>query len=184
MSLSRAEISVYRSALQDVNALLQRVLRSFWAGVDPEKAIAARNDLEDFLPDVLVDYHQAAAAVAADWYDLNRTGRGKFDAIMPEPPEPERAEILARWAVSPLFSAQPDSDAALSKLGMASQRLVLDGARDTIMVSSVKDPSKPGWIRIGTGDCDFCKERLGQRTTTSTIFDSHDGCGCGAVPGF
>lgn len=185
--LPNSEVTLYRGAMADVNTLAEAALRRLWAQLSPSDAASARDGLLDLLPAIVTAYHVTAATVTADWYDLMRADRGprgRFTAVVPDPPEPERARVLARWGVGPLFSADPHPIIALSKLTGGLQRVITDGARETVTVSSTRDPARPGWTRVGAGGCDWCRERIGLRITTDTIFESHDACGCLAVPAF
>jgi hypothetical protein len=185
--LPSSEVTLYRRAMADVNTLAEAALRRLWAQLNPSDAEQARDGLLDLLPGIVTAYHVTAATVTADWYDLMRADRGprgRFTAVVPDPPNPERARVLARWGVGSLFSADPNPVVALSKLTGGLQRVITDGARETVTVSSTQDPAKPGWTRVGTGRCDWCRERIGLHITSDTIFESHDACGCVAVPAF
>jgi hypothetical protein len=53
------------------------------------------------------------------------------------------------------------------------------------MGSSIADPKARGWMRVGSGRCDFCRMLIGRGAvyTESTVdFHAHDHCGCGATP--
>lgn len=187
MVLPASEVALYRGAMRDVNTLAEAALRRAWEQLDPTDAESARDGLLDVLPGIVSAYHVTAATVTADWYDLMREDAGvraRFTAVTPPPPDPERARVLARWGVGPLFSAAPAPGVVLSKLTGGLQRVITDGARETITVSSTRDPARPGWQRVGTGRCDYCRARIGLHIRNSTIFESHDACGCVAVPAF
>jgi len=187
MALPASEIALYRWAMRDVNTLAQADLVRRWRQFDLTDAENVRDGLLDTLPAIVAGYHVSAATVAVDWYDLMRANAGvrrRFEAIMPDPPDTSRAHALARWGVTPMFSADPNPTIALSKIAGGLQRVITDGAREAITVSSTQDPARPGWQRVGTGRCNYCRERIGLHITNSTIFESHDACGCVAVPRF
>jgi hypothetical protein len=187
MVLPQSEVALYRAALRDVNTLAQRALLDVWRSFDFSDAKRVQDALTDELPGIIATHHGVAATVAADWYDLMRLESdvpGRFDAVVAEPPSLGRAVALAGWAVGPLFGAEPNPTIALSKLSGGLQRTVVNGARETITASSVADPRRPGWTRVGSGRCDYCRERIGLHIRSSEIFESHDACGCVAVPAF
>lgn len=187
MPIPQHEVSLYRAALRDVSDLALVALTQAWDAVNPSDATGAQHLIAEALSGIIPVHYSMASSVAADWYDLMRLdnrARGRFSAILPDPPDANRAVALAGWGVGPLFSASPAPDVALSKLSGGLQRVVTNAARDTVTVSSVRDPARPGWTRVGTGGCDYCRERIGVHVTTEAAFSTHDACGCIAVPAF
>lgn len=163
---------------------LTRLFREF------DTADAARDGLRDVLPRMVAIYGEAATSLAADWYDDLRDAsgaRGRFTAIPADLPDLGRTDALAGWAVSPLYDAQPDFATALTKASGGLQRIIANADRDTVRVSSVQDRGARGWARAGAGQCDFCAMLIGRGavyTEATADFDSHDHCGCVAVPEF
>jgi hypothetical protein len=114
------------------------------------------------------------------------------------------AQVRARASagtVSPLVVARSDtlqvgdgiSEAELQafqrQISGGVQRLVANAARDTIIGSSLADPSATGWRRGsgGDGDCPFCAMLIGRGEVYSekTVkFGAHDNCDCVAVAVF
>lgn len=191
VALPASDVAQYRRALRDVNTLAQRDLLAQWRAFNLTDAAAVTAGLLDTLPSLVDGYFVVASTVAADWYDVVRAQAGarrRFTAIPAEPPDVSRAEALARWAVGPLFSADPKPDVALSKLAGGLQRVVTTGARETVRVSSIQDPAARGWQRVtSSGSCDFCTmlaRRGAVYAEASVSFDSHDACHCDAVPAF
>lgn len=154
-----------------------------------DTAEAARDGLMDLLPRLISVYGSAAVSLAADWYDDLRDAAappGRFTAIPADLPGRERTDVLARWAVSPLYGGSGASVAQSLVIG-GLQRLIANADRQTVMVSSVADRGAKGWARAGTGQCDFCQMLIGRGavyTEASADFRSHDHCGCVAVPSF
>lgn len=174
----------------DVETLARRDLLAAWRQLDPSDAPATRDGLLDLLPGIVDTYHLTAAAVTADWYDLMRADAGvrrRFAAVIADELSIEQIAALARWSVGPLFSAEPDSDVSLSKLVGGAQRLILNGARATVVGSVRRDPANVGWRRVGAGGCDWCQMLIGRGAVyraETAIFESHDRCRCTAVPEF
>lgn len=193
MTVSPSDVALYRAALADVSALAIRDLLGRLRGFDVRDARRAQSDLLDVLPDLIEAYHVSAGAVAADWYDLMRLEEevpGRFAAVVADPPSVGRAEALAGWAVGPAFGADDPTVArslVLSKVSGGLTRAVLDGARGTIVGSTVADPARVGWRRATSGGCGFCEMLAGRGTVyseSSADFASHDHCRCSAVPDF
>lgn len=163
---------------------LQVLFRQF------DTAHGARDGLLDTLPQLVQLYGSAAATLGADWYEELRDAAeipGRFGAVVADLPDTGRTDALARWSVTPLFSAEPDFATALVKAGGGLQRIIANADRDTVTQSSVADPGARGWARAGTGRCDFCRMLIGRGavyTEATADFESHDRCGCVAVPEF
>jgi hypothetical protein len=152
---------------------------------DPE---TARDALIIAIPKLVGIYGAAAATVGADWYaDLRDAAgvRGRFTPVTAELPGTDRTDALARWGVGPLFSGDPDTATARSRLEGGLQRIIANADRETITVSAVEDRGAQGWTRSTSGGCNFCEElasiEWGQKVPD---FESHDFCRCLAVPGF
>lgn len=183
-----AQARSHRADLSALALLAERDLRVLFGEAGSPTSV--REALRDVLPRLVALYGSAAAALAADWYDDLRdaaAARGRFTAIPAELPDTGRTDALARWSVGPLFAATPDFATALSKAAGGLQRIVANADRDTIRLSSVQDPAARGWARAGVGDCEFCRMLIGRGfiyTEATADFDSHDRCGCVAVPEF
>lgn len=149
-----------------------------------------RDWLIEYLSALTGKYGLAAAALAADHYDLlrdERNVRRVFAAVAAEPPKEDQAAALARFAVGSLFGATPDTTAALHLAQGGTQRLIANTARDTLTRSAVLDPSCKGWQRVGVGDCDFCRMLIGRGAVyreATADFAAHDRCECTAEPVF
>lgn len=182
-------VDVHRRDLEELLRLALNDLGLAWRNITT--ADAARDALLDLLPALAVTYGSAAATLGADWYDEMRDFAevpGRFRAI-PVEPEVDRTDALARWAVGPLFTAQPDFEAAKSLAAGGFQRLVADADRNTVLLSSRHDPRGQRWQRVTTGkSCEFCVMLAGRgavyRAEDTADFRSHDHCDCLAVPYF
>lgn len=190
---SPREVALYRGALRDVNTLAQRDLLASWRRFDLNDAVKVRDGLMDVLPGIIDGYHLSASTVAADWYDLQRHDLGvkkRFQAVMAKAPTDARGAVMARWGVAPMFGEDPSRAApiVLAKIAGGLQRVIADGARQTIVGSTVKDPARVGWARETDGNaCDFCELLAGRGAVyseDSAGFESHDKCGCIGVPDF
>lgn len=176
-----------RQAVSSLSVLAASDLRGLWQQVTT--ADEARQALEDVLPALTETYGLAAGAVAADWYDelrdeLNVDGR--FFAITADLRD-LGSDVLARWGVGPLFSAEPDWKRAQTLIEGGLQLRIANAARETVRLSSIEDPKAQGWQRSASGGCPFCQmlaARGAVYSERSVDFAAHDHCNCVAVPAF
>jgi hypothetical protein len=186
MALSTLTLA-HRRDLAELTGLAEKDLSLIWAQFD--SADMARDGLMKVLPELVDVYGSAAATLGADWYDEMRDTakvKGRFRAIPAELPDVNRTDALARWGVSPLFQAEPDFTTALSKVAGGLQRIIFNADRETVRVSSIEDPKARGWMRVGHGECDWCKKYLDGEVhyVGGYSFDAHDKCRCTADPVF
>lgn len=180
-----AAATLLRSGVARIATVANGDLAPLWQQVST--AVEAREALQDILPALVTRYGAASATLAAHWYDdlrARRGVRGGFTAI-PADVDEAGADVLARWGVAPLFSAEPDWAAAQVLIAGGLQRRIANAARQTVTGSSVADPQARGWMRVGDGGCDFCRMLIGRGavyTEASADFESHDHCNCGAAP--
>lgn len=139
--------------------------------------------LRDVLPGLINTYGLAAATVAADWYDESRdeaAARGRFTAI-PADVREAGAQELVGWALA----TATDTTALQSLIEGGTQRRIANFARLTVSRSAVEDPAARGWMRVGAGECEFCRMLIGRGAVYSEAtadFQSHDHCNCAAAP--
>lgn len=178
----------HRRDVATLESLARNDLRLLLAPLDSAEAV--RDALLRSLPDLVDIYGSAAATLAADWYEELRAEeaiRGRFTATPATLPDLGRSEALARWAVTPMFDADPDKLKALERASGGLQRIISNGSRETIAYSSIDDPKANGWQRTGRGACGFCAMLISRGdvyTEHSADFASHDHCNCSAVPAF
>lgn len=169
-----------RQAVADLARLALREIELTWPRLTPES-----------LPEVLAalagKYGDAAAALAADWYEAEREASrvgGRFAPVLAEVPDAGRWQSLAGWA----YAMATSDGAALALVSGGFQRSLADQHRLTVARSSVADPAARGWARVGDGSsCDFCRSLIGRGgvyTSETADFLSHDHCGCISAPAF
>lgn len=165
-------------------------LRHLWPSL-PKGAELQPTLRYEVLPAVVSQYGDAAAALAADWYDAQRAALnvpGRFTATIAEPPAEDQVRAISNWATEPLGTGG-DPEALVTvqqRAEAASQKLVADMSRQTVAQSSERDPNARGWARFTDDDaCAFClmlTARGGVYTAASVKFGSHDHCHCLAGP--
>ncbi|WP_269304910.1 VG15 protein [Aeromicrobium sp. HA] len=144
--------------------------------------------LKDVMPMLVDTYGQAAATVAAEWYDEmaleHARGGRSFSAIAAELPANTGADVLVDWAATE--ARTPASMLELALGGM--QRRIANMSRATVIGSAASDPRSDGWMRVGDGDnCPFCDMLIsrGAVYAKDTVrFGAHDHCNCQAAPSF
>lgn len=176
-----------RTAITDLAVLAGNDLAALWRQVStPDEA---REALQDVLPALVDTYSLASATISADWYDDARdlvAARGRFTAIPADVGE-KGAAVLARWAIGPLFQAEPDWRRARVQIEGGMQLRIANASRYTVAGSAIADPAADGWQRQGSGECPFCAMLIGRGSVYSEAgadFAAHDHCRCSAVPAF
>lgn len=187
-----AETEALRQLQEDIRALVIRDLTAFFGSIDLDRPEAARDALLEYVPFLVATYGEQAASLAADWYDEVRSAEGiggRFRAAMDVPDESEAAEGLVRRAAEALFTDSPLL--ALPMIQGKAALYALEGARQTVMTSTIRDPRASGWRRVTReGACRFCRMLAGRGAAykESTVhFAAHGGaeggeCNCAAVP--
>lgn len=156
---SRSDVERIQAANRGVVALAGRDLAAFWAALDLNRPEAARDALETFLPVLVGQYGEIAAAAAADWYEDLRDAAGVGSAFRVAPADlvPDAAiRGQVRFAAAALFTDDPGR--MLDFLQVAASKYVLQPGRDTITEAAAADPRKPRYARVpsGTETCAFC----------------------------
>lgn len=190
-----AQVREYREAQHALVTLARNDLQDFWAalpaGTDPARVRAA---LERFFPDLVTAYGTTAAVLGADWYEAMRNAppsAASFAAALAAPAATAQAQATARWAIGPLFQAEPDPVAALARLMGSTQRLVLQPARETIIGAAVRDPVRHAVARVPAGatTCQWCVMLASRgfvyqsRESAGEWAKFHDNCDCAIVTG-
>lgn len=170
-----------RAGVADLVGAASADLMRVWSRV--ASALEAGEALHDLLPAIVDTYGNAAAAMAAEWYDDLREkvgARGRFTA---EPAEIRHGtHALIGWALS-----EASDDAAFRVLVVGGmQRRIANFSRETVMSAAVADPAADGWQRVGVGaNCAFCDMLIGRGAVyaeSGADFGAHDGCNCQAQP--
>lgn len=146
--------------------------------------------LMDVIPALVGDYGDAAAVVAAEWYDEYRDGLGIAGSFRADVATADLgADALAGWGSSLVTPETVDWDAALVRLNGGLQRRIATAGRETVTGATYADPQARGWQRQARPDgCGFCQMLAGRATLyksrTTADFGAHDHCNCLALPAF
>lgn len=181
MALSRYER--FRREVRDLGIEADKDIAILWHSA--KDARDAKDALFDLLPELVAAHHGAAAAAAADFYDDVRDAAGvasRFTPVLLDPPD-LGTRSLVTWALS----VASDGESFQSLISGGVTKRIANGARDVVTRSSIADPASRGWMRVGSGNCDFCAMLIGRGSVyseSSVDFASHDHCNCGAAPAF
>lgn len=184
---SPSEIERLRQAQIALRRLVERELAGMFGSLNLNNPERAAVMLRDYIPALVARYGEAAASIAADWYDETRAAEGvagAFRAVLMASPYLDAAEPLARRAAGALFTPRPSD--ALTTLQSSVGKYVLAASRETIATSTARDPWASGWKRVTrSGSCGFCRMlagRGGVYKESTAHFASHGDCNCAAVP--
>lgn len=152
--------------------------------------MTVRYALEDFLPDLVQDYGQTGAVLAAEFYEDIREASGvpgRFTALSSAPPAPEAIAASSRFAIGPLFQGEKASPGdAWTLLEGVTQRHIMQAGRDTVFKNAGKDKTKPRFARVPSGKdtCKFCLVLASRGAIYTSERDAgkgnkyHDNCRC------
>lgn len=173
----------FRREVRDLGIEANKDVEILWRSV--KDARDAKAALFDMLPEIVAAYHGAAAAAAADFYDEVRESAGaagRFSPILMDPPD-LGTDALVKWSLA----TAADGSSFQSLIAGGVTKRIANGARDVVTRSSIADPASKGWMRTGSGNCDFCAMLISRGAVYSEAtvdFASHDWCNCGAAPAF
>lgn len=186
------QVQFIRAQNEAIVRLATRDLAAFWSTLDLSRPETARNALLRFTPVLVDQYGQAAASIAADWYEDVRAAervRVPYRARVAEPVAAEVVQARTRFGAGHLFTESPEVTQTF--LASALTKYVLQPGRDTIVENARRDPAAAGWHRetrpsatyaIG---CDFCRMLAGRGAVykqATARFAAHGDCHCVAVP--
>lgn len=188
--ISRRDVERFRSANKGIAALAKRDLERFWGMLDLSQPERARDALLAFVPVLTATYGEAAATIAADWYDDVRGTarlRSRFRAQLADVVSEDVITKDVRYAAGHLWSPAPT--AALGLLTLMVAKHSLQPGRDTVAQSTQRDPARVRWARVPSGakTCAFCLDRASMGftyTSQASALEFHGGCDCVAVPSF
>ena len=187
--VSAADTAQLRQAQQGLRKLVEAELRNL-VDVRPSRGIVGlRNELLRSIPALVEYYGEAAATVAADWYENvrdaeNIPAKQRFHSELIIPDRFKETEGTVRRAAGALFTDDPE--AFLRSVNGPISRYVIDASRATVIENTHRDPQARGWQRITrAGSCDFCRMLAGRGSVyvaRTAQFAAHNDCNCAAAP--
>lgn len=189
--LTPAQRQQFLQAERGLDALTVRRLRALLSQMDEPGSDAFIRDILAALPVLVAELADVSAEIGASSYDLSREqsdARGRFSAILAPPPTAEWVQGVARGALfqrTEEFPERVPPNVIVQRLEAASPRVVRYGGRETVAVSSERDPARPRYQRmVRAGGCDFCKMLAGRgavyrsQDSAGASIHFHDHCGC------
>ncbi|MGW5633940.1 VG15 protein [Streptomyces sp. NPDC003832] len=163
----------WRAAQRGLTRLLQRDLLALRRLLDPGRLQATVPPWIDAVTEVVADYSETSATLAADFYDGEREAAGvpgTFTVPLADPPPDEQVDASLRWATKDLWpreeadatAAQLEPldvriEAAMRKADGAVERLVLNAGRETVQEAVRQDREAVAYARAAAlGCCSFC----------------------------
>lgn len=175
----RALTLVTGAAVAEVSRLIRSLSGS------PE---AQRADLLDAVPELINYYTLGSAALAADFYDDERSQSSARRRFTAEPVIADRSRKIGNaiaWASEVLFEPSPET--LSDRLAPVVQLETARPYRDTITTNRQRDPEAVGWRRVAESGCKFCRMLAGRGAVykaETARFASHTNCHCTAQPVF
>jgi hypothetical protein len=165
--------------------------------LDLEDARNVSEVLQVLYPEVIPEYANMQAALAADIYDELRDAskaRKAYRAIPAAVADSEALTATARWSVGPLFGVI-EKDTFIYNVESSVERHVLTAGRDTFFQNTALDAKKTGtkarYARIARPNCcDFCQMLAGRgavyhsEKSAGEMTKYHDKCRCFATVQF
>lgn len=185
--VSRADAARLRMAQRGIRALVERDLAAFFGSLNLSQPERSRDRLLAYVPLLVAQYGESAAALAADWFDDQRSVagvRGRFTAALVIPDQSIKIVHTVRRAAGLLFTDAPSR--ALVPLHAKAPEYVLESSRETIAQAAVRDPQARGWQRVTSSNaCEFCTMLAGRGAVYNDLsvhFEAHGACNCVAAP--
>lgn len=164
----------WRAAQRGLTRLLLRDLLVLRRLLDPGRLQATVPPWIDAVTEVVAQFSQTSATLAADFYDGERDAAGvsgSFTVPLADPPPDEQVDASMRWATKDLWP-RDEADAtvaqlepldvrlaaAMKKADGAAQKLALDPGRQTVRQAVEQDREAVGYARAAAlGACSFCR---------------------------
>lgn len=195
--ISRADFNAYNeavSALTDGAAKEAERQISSWIAINPDASVA---DIRDFAKETLEGlcqvYGEAAASLAAEWYDTQAVAEhAKLpDAITEVTYSPAQIYKVVHYQAQKLVDG--DMQGFASACGEYLENNVKESLNNTIIANAKRDKSAGvRFARVTTGaeTCSFCYMLASRgavyhsRQTAGEFNHYHRRCDCKVVPGF
>jgi hypothetical protein len=185
----RQQLAIRAQALRDFTRLWP-----LWNGDQAsfEQMVAAA------LP-VMGAYHRVSSALAARYFEQFRAAeriKGDARGLAARPLDRDKAfaslmvtgQRQTQKAILSGASPQAAMQTALVRTSGTVTRMVLDGGRDALALSTATDRQATGWHRVTSGDpCAFCAVVASRGAVfgeSSADFEAHDHCACFAEPAY
>ncbi|MEU1434065.1 hypothetical protein ABZ438_08190 [Streptomyces sp. NPDC005786] len=160
----------YRRAQRGLSRLLLRDVGRLRRFLNPSRLQASFPDWLAAADEVVAQYGETSASLAADFFDGQRAAAevpGDFTPPLADRPPPEQVEASLRWATHGIWAPESEGvtltlderlDVAERQAEAVAQKLVADQGRETIRQAVREDRQAVGYARAAAlGACYFCK---------------------------
>lgn len=175
--VARESIEQYRRDSSQLSALVAKELADYFGVLDLSRPEAVRDALMEFVPLLVTEYGEVAAALALEWYEQLRfesgaTGSYVAAAVLPSVINPERVEAKVRYAAGHLFDREYEAkgadgglivvrkpaapEKALSVLTAATDKYVKQHGREAIAWNAQHEGVRYARVPTGAKTCSFC----------------------------
>lgn len=186
MALTVKDLTFLQLAMAKLSGSAKAQLRAFFDSLDLSKPDLARDALLEFLPALASQYGDAAAAVAAEWFEDTVGARATMALA-----DTSAAAGNVRYAAGKLWTPSPAE--AFGLLATSLDKLVKQPSRDTVKASSVANGLRYARVPRGAKTCAFCLmlasrdavylTRKSAGDMGSGLGDSYHGdCNCAVMP--
>lgn len=187
----------HRTAQLALRALALRQVMEIWPAFDVDDSARSWPAVETALLAVIGERRAVSASLAAGYFEAFRAAERVGDVASPVLAAfDEGAVARARTSLQvtgyvtierlrALKHADP-AQIALVRVSGAVTRHLLEGGRETLLMSVRSDRRARGWARVTSAEpCEFCSmlaSRGAVYRAGSGRFQAHDHCGCSAEP--
>lgn len=196
--VTRKDVDKIKDAGNAAYWLARRDLEKLWATLPFDHPEACREILLQAVPGLVEKYGQMAAVAALEWYEQLRAvtpGLPAYRATLPPaaglPGEVVRASLGGLWETD-TTRRQVERDRVFNALNGIVEKNVKQAARDTVTYNARRDPAKPRYARVPSGEktCAFCMMlasrgfvyKNAETAGMTEVF--HAKCDCQIVPEF
>lgn len=155
--VERAQLEEYRLASAELARLVKAELAAFFASLNLDRPEQARDALLAFVPLLVRQYGDVAAALAADFYESLRAAQGatgRFTALTAAGVPTGAVEAKVKYLAGHLWTPEPT--AMLSPLLVATDKYVKQPGRSTIAANAKRENVRYARVPTGAQTCSFC----------------------------
>lgn len=173
--VDRAQLEDYRLANRELSRLVKRDLTAFFRSLNLSRPEAARDALTGFVPLLVAQYGEMAAAVAAEFYEEMRAASGaagSFTARLADGIPAGAIEAKVRYLAGHLWTPTPD--AMLGGLLTAADKYVKQPGRNTIAQNAKRENVRYARVPTGEKTCSFCLVLASRDAVYTSAFSAGD----------
>lgn len=195
--IARAEFDAYNAAVEEIAVGAEVDVRDAvlaWCRENPDATVAEKREVAKLIMEgVVQSYDEAAAALAAEWYDHRAEAEGARleKAITTTVYDPDSVDRVARYQAGKL--AGGDDAGFADACGEFARNDAMRSLNDTVVANAGRDKGRGvRFARIPTGSetCTFCIMLASRgavyhtREKAGEFKHYHRRCDCKVVPGF